>query len=53
MKSMEMDSQRSSGTGRGCKGPVGLEVEDLLRAQSIQEGMYPFLRSILIFRPEI
>ena len=39
MKSMETDSQRSSGIGKGCKGPEGLDVELLFRRHSAQEGM--------------
>lgn len=39
MKSKEIESQRSSGTGRGCKGPAGFEVGLLFRMHSEQEGM--------------
>ena len=39
MKSSEIESQRSSGTGRGCKGPEGFVVELLFRIHSEQEGM--------------
>ena len=39
MKSIDMESQRSFGIGRGYKGPVGLDVELMLRAQSMHEGM--------------
>src|ERR1700678_1889632 len=31
MKFMDTESHRSSGTGRGCRGPVGFFVELLLR----------------------
>ena len=31
MKSKATESQCSSGTGNGCRGPAGLEVDDLLR----------------------
>ena len=47
MKS-KMLSQCSFGMGKGCKGPAGLEIDDLLRRQSAQEGMYPSSKSLRI-----
>ena len=38
MKSMATESPQLSGTGRGCKGPIGLVVKDLFRWHSTQEG---------------
>ena len=39
MKSIATLSPRSSGIGRGCRGPVGFRVEDLFHRQSVQEGI--------------
>ena len=39
IKSIETESQRSSGIGKGCRGPCGLEVGLLLRKHSAHEGM--------------
>ena len=39
MKSIATESQRESGIGNGWRGPIGLEVVDLFRWQSAQDGM--------------
>jgi hypothetical protein len=49
MKSMATKSPRTSGTGRGCKGPVVAVVFDLFRMHSVHEGMYESTRSHLMF----
>ena len=47
-KSIAMESQWPSGTGRGCRGPSGFEVWDLLHWQSAHPGMYPSFKSRLM-----
>ena len=49
MKSMATGSQRSLGTGRGCRGPICFVVRALLRWQSAHAGMYAFSRSRHMF----
>ena len=44
MKLMATLSPQSSGDGKGCKGPTGYEVGDLLYAHLAQKGMYVTLR---------
>jgi len=38
MKSIAIEAPRSSGTGKGCNGPIGRRVDDLFRWQSRQLG---------------
>src|SRR5271168_2009358 len=49
IKSIATESQRPSGTGKGCKGPISLVVEDLLRWHSTQEGTYADSRSLCMW----
>jgi hypothetical protein len=46
MKSIKIESPQSSGTGRGCRGPVGLDVELLFHMHSVQEEMYLYSKSL-------
>ena len=45
MKSIAMDFPQPSSTGRGCKGPGVLVVEDLFHWHGLHNGMYAFSRS--------
>src|ERR1700729_3110626 len=44
MKSIATLSPHASGMGSGCKGPVGLHVDDLFHRHSVQDGIYAFSR---------
>ena len=45
MKSKAMVSKQSSGTSRGCRGPVGFDVQFLFRWHSVHDGIYAFSKS--------
>jgi hypothetical protein len=48
-KSIATDVPRLSGTGNGCNGPFGFDVDDLLHWQSTQPGTYADSKSLLMF----
>ena len=52
-KSNATASNRASGTGRGCRGPVGLVVQLLLHWQGEHDGMYTCVRKEVLPYAEI
>lgn len=48
-KSMATQSSRFSGTGKGCREPIGEEVADLFRWQDSQEEIYMVSISLHMF----
>lgn len=53
MKSIATESPRWSGTGSGCRGPVGFVVRLLLRAHSGQAGFVdPEVAQLVMGEPE-